>query len=165
MSKTQTAAQGGNPRYQRSTSQSQCQSNPGSQCGETSDWIGQLRNIMDDEMASARFYTELAKFCGKQTAQKLRQVASEEMKHLKSLQMEYFLLTGDSYTPKTVNPTIQSPLAGLRSAYLAEKQAYDTYMEAAQSVSSTSLAAVYVANAADEARHAMLMRSFISKAI
>lgn len=124
-----------------------------------------LRGMMDGELASERFYRELAPKFMKQQSRRLLQTAQDEARHLRALQMEYFLLTGDSYSPAAENAVITSRLSALRDGYHAERATYESYMEAAQATGSTALAAVFIANAADEARHAQMLREMISRAL
>ena len=124
-----------------------------------------LCSMMDKELTSQRAYEQLAPKFSKQQMMKLRQTAQDEARHLRALQMEHFLLTGDSYAPSAEKMQTQSLLSALRSAYHAELRAYEGYMQAAQETDSTSLAAVFVANAADEARHAQMLREMIGKAL
>lgn len=131
----------------------------------TPEELERIREMMDDEYTSAQFYTALAKRFSRQNCERLLQAARDEAGHLRALQMEYFLLTGDSYTPTARDIEIRSCLSALRDGYHAERKAYDTYMEMAQDTSSTELAAVFIANAADEARHAQMLRGLIEKAL
>lgn len=132
--------------------------------GQTQE-LERLRGMMDSELASERFYRALAAKLSRQQGQKLIQAAQDEARHLRALQMEYFLLTGDSRTPTTGETVITSRLSALRDGYHAEKAAYDAYMQAAQNTASTALAAVFIANAADEARHAQMLRGMIGRAL
>lgn len=124
-----------------------------------------IRAMMDGELASQRFYEQLAPQFAKQQMMRLRQTAQEEARHLRALQMEYFLLTGDSYSPCMESLPAQSRLSALRSAYHEEMHTYENYMQAAQETASTALAAVFIANAADEARHAQMLREMIGRAL
>ena len=127
--------------------------------------LDRLCEMMDNELASEQFYRQLAPKFSKQPAHRLLQAAQDEARHLRALQMEYFLLTGDSYSPSAENAEIPGCLSALRSGYHAERTAYDGYMAAAQETASTALAAVFIDNAADEARHAQMLREMIGKAL
>lgn len=131
----------------------------------TPEELEKILEIMDDEYTSMQFYNALAKKFSRQNCDRLLQTARDEAGHLRALQMEYFLLTGDSYTPSAREIEIRGRLSALRDGYHAERKAYDTYMEMAQDTSSTELAAVFIANAADEARHAQMLRSLIEKVL
>ena len=122
-----------------------------------------LRRLMDGESVAVAYYRRLACRSGRNSASQFRQIASDEEQHLRQLQTEYYLLTGDSYNPTKAEPVDQGLLSALRTAYQAEQSDYQAYMRAAESTASTALAALYVDHAADEARHAQQLRRMVER--
>lgn len=128
------------------------------------DPIEQLRPFIDREASDARFYLELARTCRNGAARcQLSDIAREEGDHLRKLQIEYFLLTGDTYVPKVSIAAIPSFLAALRKAYLSEERRAMDYDAAAQTAQNSRLAALYTELAAEEQRHQARIRDQITR--
>ena len=89
------------------------------------------------------------------------EVLREERRHLRALQAEHFLLTGEICLPPASCPLPCGGLRILRTAWLDERSAAEAYLKAADTASSASLAAVYRCNAADEEHHSEILREII----
>lgn len=123
-----------------------------------------LSGLISDEAQAAAFYDRLAPKCRSRSRQ-ISEIASDERLHLKHLQTEYFLLTGDSFPPAPACPLMRGGLSDLRAAYLDERAAAEKYLNCAASASSDALAELYRGHAADEAEHARILRGLIMGAI
>ena len=128
------------------------------------DPVEQLRHFMDREASDARFYREMAKACRNGPAKRLfLDLAQDERDHLRKLQIEYFLLTGDTYVPNAHMPAIPSLLAALRQAYLDEEESARAYDAAARTEPNSQLAALYAELAESERRHRARVRDQITR--
>lgn len=123
-----------------------------------------LRGFIADEACAAAFYEAAARRFGRFSAQ-LRAIACEERGHLRALQAEHFLLTGELCLPPDSCPLPCGGLRALRTAWLDEQAAAEAYLKAADAARSPGPAEVYRRNAADEARHAGLLRKLIACAL
>lgn len=119
-----------------------------------------LREFIADESCAAAFYEAAARRFGRFSS-RLRAIACEERRHLRALQAEHFLLTGEICLPPASCPLPCGGLRILRTAWLDERSAAEAYLKAADTASSASLAAVYRCNAADEERHSEILREII----
>ena len=125
----------------------------GSESGGTGgDALGALRDFIADEACAAAFYAACAQRGGRFAA-RLRELERDERAHLRTLQGEYFLLTGEKCLPPGSCP--------LRSAYLDELAAAEGYRRAAEAPENADLAAIYLRHASDEERHAGILKELI----
>ncbi|MGI5936686.1 MAG: ferritin family protein [Oscillospiraceae bacterium] len=127
--------------------------------------VERLRLFMDGENKAIAFYSDLARKCRGWTREMLMNILVDERSHLKKLQLEYFLLTGDSYAPPKVRPSVSGILSSLRLAYLDERKANKGYMEAAKETENQDLAALFNEIAADEAKHEEKLRCMIEQSL
>ena len=92
-------------------------------------------------------------------------IAREEAEHMTRLQAAYYLVTGDSYTPKKPEPVETSLPEALRAMWLGENAAASAYRTAAETAENPAIAEMYRCLAEDEARHAMdlftMIRAFM----
>jgi rubrerythrin len=78
------------------------------------------------------------------------------------LQLEYYVLPGDSLSPE--NKRLEMPtglLTALRGAYIRERGGASAYAEAAKKTKSDGLRELYLRNAQDETSHAEALRRLI----
>jgi hypothetical protein len=73
-----------------------------------------LRELMTQEACDARFYGALAARCSGYMRRVLSRLSAEEFCHLKRLRAQYFILTGQSFTPPNACPVIYSVHDALR---------------------------------------------------
>ena len=98
---------------------------------------------------------------GGRFAARLRELERDERAHLRTLQGEYFLLTGEKCLPPGSCPLPRGGLRALRSAYLDELAAAEGYRRAADAPENADLAAIYLRHASDEERHAGILKELI----
>ncbi len=122
-----------------------------------------LRGFIADEACAAAYY-EAAAGRFPRFAQRLRELARDERGHLRSLQGEHFLLTGEIYLPPESCPLPRGGLRALRRAYCDELEAAAAYVSAAQGADE-ALAGLYRRNASDEERHASILKELILRAL
>ncbi|MGM9521051.1 MAG: ferritin family protein [Oscillospiraceae bacterium] len=128
------------------------------------DTAGWLRNFIDGEAADAAMYTLLAlKTKGSSAERVLRRIAADERHHEKRLQTEYFMLTGDTWMPRTRQPSAPYLLAALRERYIEEQKGAENYESAAKKTEEPRLRAMLFELARDERRHALAIRSLVDK--
>ena len=119
--------------------------------GQTTD-LDTLREFIADEACARR---------GGRFAQRLRELERDERGHLRTLQGEYFLLTGERSLPPGSCPLPRGGLRALRAAYLDELAAAKRYRLAAESPENENLAEIYIRHASDEERHAGILKELI----
>lgn len=120
-----------------------------------------LRGFMLSAAGAAALYAELSRrFRGASPV--LLRLAGEERAHLRALGLEYYLLTGDSFTPEPGRPEHGGLLSTLRRAWLAEGRSEQAYLHAA---SVSPLGALYREHAANERRHCQALRELIAQAL
>lgn len=133
----------------------------GAESGDTGgDALGALREFIADEACAAAFYAACAQRGGRFAA-RLRELERDERAHLRTLQGEYFLLTGEKCLPPGSCPLPRGGLRALRSAYLDELAAAEGYRRAADAPENADLAAIYLRHASDEERHAGILKELI----
>ena len=120
-------------------------------CYEDS-YAKRLKKYIEDEQRSMALYTCLARRFGGRRGEMLRAMSADEGRHLRAMQMEYYLLTGDSL------PTSPAEVSGdgwelLRKAYAGEGEAAEGYAREAEMHSDEALAALFSSQSADECRH------------
>ena len=120
-----------------------------------------LRAFMRSAVNAEAMYTALARrFKG--ASPLLNLLASEERGHMSALSVEYYLLTGDSFTPRPAPPGNDALLSALRHAWQAEGVSEQSYLRAAQI---SPLGALYRAHAENERRHRALLRGLIARTL
>lgn len=124
-----------------------------------------LRRFMDGEASDAAYYTGLAQRCPDSSRQILISIAADEKEHLRRLQLEYFLMTGDTYVPSLSCPMTGGLLALLRKAYVHELEGAASYLSAAGDTDKSRLMLLYPKLAKDESRHAEAVVGLIEKAM
>jgi rubrerythrin len=123
-----------------------------------------LRGFIAGEAHDAAYYSSLARRT-RSASRTLATMAADERGHKRDLQVEYFLLTGDSYTVEPSCPAVSTILNSMRTAYINELEGARGYLAAAEATKSDRLRELYRLNASDEAEHAEALRNMISRAI
>lgn len=126
--------------------------------------IETLKDLMYGEAREAKFYADLARNrAASGCAFSLREISDEESVHLKRLQAEYYILTGETFFPCVALLDIPDTyLEALRERFIGENEGARAYLEAASQAVNTRLSALYAEFSADELRHAESMASLIS---
>jgi hypothetical protein len=129
------------------------------------DEIKRLKEFMEDEASDAALYAALSRrTCGRASSA-LSAMSADERRHLRELEVEYFLLTGDSFCPSPEKPEITGVLSRLRRSYISEGEGSAAYARAANETSSQTLRKIYSAHSADEACHQQTLRNLITSAM
>lgn len=123
-----------------------------------------LRSFMEDEARDGAVYAALSRRAAR-AAQTLSRMAADERRHLWELQVEYFLLTGDSYVPAPSCPAPGETLSALRRAREGEIAGAAAYRTAAAAAEDKTLRDLYEQHAGDEETHAAELRELISRAM
>ena len=125
--------------------------------------VQELEHFLNGELRSIAFYRVLAgQFQGRER-QVIFQILADERRHLKELQLEYFMRTGDSFLPEVlIPPETGAVLTALREAFLTENETARDYA-GASSGRGGELGALYSAIAADEAMHARRLREIVGR--
>lgn len=123
-----------------------------------------LREFIADESRDEAFYLALAKRAGR-ASRMLRGIAADERGHKRALQMEYFMLTGDSCAVAPSCPVVDPVLDAMRRAYGNELKGAKNYLAAADETKSERLGEIYRRHASDEKSHAEALRSLIFTAL
>ena len=138
----------------------------GGDCSGDSDAVSALlRSRIDAKCAQAFYYTQAAKCCrsGNLAAELLR-LSGEERRHLRCLQLEYFLRTGCCHRPAPACPRLDTPLQNLRMAWLGEQASAEQFRaDAANCPSELCPVFSHIAQADD--CHCAVLRKWIRKAI
>ncbi len=119
---------------------------------------------MYNEAQDSKYYADLARRrCSSRAASFLNKLSVEEVRHLRRLQAEYYILTGTAVNPCVVD--LNMPcfyLDSLRERFLSENDDAEAYLDAAAATANPRLAAIYTEFSADESRHADEMARLIS---
>lgn len=123
-----------------------------------------LRSLIVAEATALDFYRKLA--ARSSTSRRIfAGIAEDEQRHLRHLQTEYYLLTGDSYMPPESCPLLRGGLSDLRHACLTKREAERTYLDEAGRTERDKLAQMYRNHSNDESRHAEIIRKLIMRAV
>lgn len=126
--------------------------------------IETLKDLMYDEAREAKYYADLARSRNAAVcAFSLKEISDEESAHLKRLQAEYYILTGEAFFPCVA--FLKSPdtyLEALRERFIGENEGARAYLDAATQTTNTRLSALYNEFSTDELRHAESMATLIS---
>lgn len=110
--------------------------------------------------AAAAGYELLMRRCGA-LASKLSPLRAQEREHVRSMQLEYFLLTGESCPCSTRAALPTGQLAALRSLYLAVQERQRAYQQAERSTRQEPLRTLYASLADSAGEHAAVLRRLI----
>ncbi len=125
---------------------------------------GQLQDFITDELADWKTYLALARCAGQSAFRALSGMAADEYRHAKRLSTAYFLISGVRFWPAQVQGCPVRSLPGaLRQRFIEEQQAEAAYVAAAGKTFDPCLRELYLDLAADEARHAKLVRRILEQ--
>jgi rubrerythrin len=114
-----------------------------------------LAGFIDDEFSDSRYYKALASKCGnKNIAAIFCRLSREEYIHMRRLQTEYFLLTGDIKKTEPACISVSSIPEALRTRYMGETEGAEAYKKAALYAGNDRRSRLYSELAEDETRHA-----------
>lgn len=116
------------------------------------DYAARLEKYIADEAYSQALYAALAGRCSGNMAATLRAMSADEGRHLKAMQMEYYLLTGDSCPTRKNGPEGET-CELMRGAYAGELEAAEGYEREARMQCDGALRELFLAQSADERRH------------
>lgn len=123
-----------------------------------------LRDFIGAETRSAAYYAELARR-SRSASRTLTGLSADERRHAKSLQIEYFLMTGESHVPPPSCPLTDGVAESLRAAHKAELAMAESYAKSACLADAPSLRRLFQSHAEDERRHAETVKCLISRLI
>ena len=131
-------------------------------CGCGDDEAERLRGFITARRQSAAVYrTLLSRGGSSRAAQVLRRLLQEAQAQEKRLQREYFLLTGDTFSPRVRVQHEAGFLSGLRRCYGEEQRACDEYRKGAERTENKELSALYRTFAANCERRRDRLRTLI----
>lgn len=116
------------------------------------DCVSRLEEYIESEAYSMALYAELSRRCGGSRSAMLRAMSEDEGRHLKAMQMEYYLLTGSSCCTGKKNISGDSHEL-LRMAYSGEGLAAGDYAREAEMQRDDALKKIFLAQSEDERRH------------
>ena len=126
------------------------------------DIVVRLRGFIENERDETAMDGLLVlKTRGSRAEKTLRSILEDERRHERRLQSAYFLLIGDTYAPPARHPSAPYLLKALRERYMGETAGAEAYDRAAAETDDESLREALREIAADERRHAGLLRSMI----
>ena len=126
------------------------------------EYLARLKSYIQSEIYTRTLYRQLASKCHGETAALLRRMGADEDRHLKAMQMEYYLLTGD--TMPIVKPEINGSLQeNLRLAYAGEWGAAEGYAREAVKSEDLQLQKLYLEQSRDELRHRRALKCLLGK--
>ena len=121
----------------------------------------ELENFIDRKMRAIAFYKVLIGRCGKREGQTLCRILADERRHLRQLQLQYFMLTGDSMPLAQPKQSPMGLLSACREASLAEAEACRMFRRGAEDWAHTR--ELFLAIAEDEERHSQLMAEAVAR--
>ena len=124
-----------------------------------------LQYMIQKEHESHSIYKYLASHTNGKNSARFSAMAADEARHLKRLQLEYLLLTGDSYAPAAFVVPREGNVTLIRMAYMDEAAAEKGYLDAARTTQNQNLQKIYLAHSADENRHGIYLRSMLINAM
>lgn len=126
------------------------------------EYLARLEKYIQSEICTHTLYRQLASKCHGEAAALLLRMSAEEARHLRAMQMEYYLLTGD--TMPIVKPEINGSLQeNLRLAYSGEWGAAEDYAREADEHSDAALKRLFLAQSRDELRHRRILKGMLGK--
>ncbi len=122
-----------------------------------------LQRFIQSEADGVECYKRMSARSSRNSKLMFARLANDGRANLKQLQMAYFILTGDSYTPKTERKQISSMLSALRERYIAETEGQLSYEKAAAATPDRKLSQLYIKLARGKARNADELEHLIEK--
>ncbi|MGI6028566.1 MAG: hypothetical protein ACOX81_04060 [Candidatus Heteroscillospira sp.] len=125
--------------------------------------VGELERFINGEVRAIDFYQLLAARCTGRERRTLMHIITDERRHLRLLQLEYFMRTGDSFLPPATVPAARAGvLQTIREAVLTETEAAAAYT-AAGKARGGDLGTMYMSFAGDETEHAAMLREMLGR--
>ena len=124
-----------------------------------------LKKLFFEEANAADEFARLARIFARPARNVLLRIAAEERKHLERLQLEYFILTGDTIPISKSTPKTDGKLSVLRLAYNREMQLAESYLNVAEVIKDQSFKEFCTTFASEEKEHAMILRKLILSAM
>ena len=125
----------------------------------------ELERFIEAKQCAINLYSAISARSGVKERQIFCQVMAEERRHLKNLQIEYFMLVGDVCMPK---PSCvlehMGLLSMLRGACLDEVSVAQRFMQASDRRGG-ELGELYEGIAEDDKRHAQMLKEIICRAL
>lgn len=94
-----------------------------------------LSSLIEQSARAATFASSLAKMFPNPGRSVLQTQAAEERNRLRNLRAEYFLLTGESFAPKSSCSGVSGKLASLRELYFMQQKNAAAFHAAAETAS------------------------------
>lgn len=127
-------------------------------------YAARLEGYIRSECYTHAMYKALAGRCRGSMAAALRGMSEDEHRHLKAMQMEYYLLTGDSLCCEKAE--VEGELCELlRRAYEGEGGAAEGYADEARFCTDEKLKKLYMAQSADETRHRAMVKKMLASIV
>lgn len=127
------------------------------------EYAARLEGYIATERYTHAMYLRLAGLCKGEMSAALRRISADEWRHLKAMQMEYYLLTGDTCPERERIDTSGEMLELLRRAYSGEWEAADGYADEAERCADEKLRELYLAQSADEKRHRCMVKAMAER--
>ena len=118
------------------------------------DYAAMLRDLMDCKAEDIALYCCLIKRLTGCAAETLLKCLRDERRHLKKLQTQYYLLTGELYCPPTACPCVFLVADALRAQYEKELTTHRNHRDMASRTSRSDIADMCNCIADDDAVHA-----------
>lgn len=130
------------------------------------DTAGIIGKFIDGEYKSALYYKAMAMRSRSRAAEAaFIRLSDMEYAHMRRLQTEYFILTGDIKKTTRENFIISSFPEALRRRYSAEREEMDAYKKASLQISDRRIAGIMESISKEEAGHMELIYGMIEKLI
>lgn len=133
--------------------------------GNAADNVSLFQSLIQTEADVQRIYQALSVQCSGKPREKLTHLALESSLAEKSLQQEYFCLTGDTYAVQSSH-VVEAPfLTMLRETLLREQQSKSAYLAAAAQTDSELLRLLFGDLAAKRDGRIKLLKVLIAQAL
>lgn len=121
-----------------------------------------LKTYIQNESLTCAMYKHCAGICPSFMTKYLRSMADDEYRHLKAMQLEFFLLTGDTLPPAPLPVFDRDLCKALRLAYSGEWSSSCDYAAEAEKHEDEKTRSLFLAQSRDELRHRCLARRLIA---
>lgn len=125
------------------------------------EYAARLESYIESERYTHALYKRLSGMCKGDMSVHLRRMSEDEGRHLKAMQTEYYLLTGDTCPEKNRVDTGGDFLECLRRAYSGELGAAEGYADEAEKCHDEALRRLYLVQSADEHRHRAMVKRMV----
>ena len=122
-----------------------------------------LEKYIQTEAMTHALYSHLASLFHQDMGRTLQAMAADEARHLRAMQMEYYLLTGDSLAGVTAPKFDAPPAELLRMAYSGEWDSSGDYASEAGLQQDEKLKKLYLSQSRDELRHRAAVKTMLGR--